>query len=142
MVNYYCHRCAVSNGIVSPEIPDDLSGTTYKLEKYLKHTDPVQSGNYPINSLFNDPSYDSYKNYIVNTMSSGAVMVDDRGRINMFWYAGKNIGVTYHNGQFVTSGDTVKVVLHNDEYKIHAYPTKITISGTATCEICGAIIPP
>jgi len=137
----YCHSCAVASGIVKPSIESNLSGTTYKLEKFLKHTAPATA--YPgINSVFHDPSYESYKNYIVTTQASGTAQIDDRGRTNMVWYAGSGIGAIYEDGEFRISANAVKLVLPNDDYKVHAYPiTLSTLLESTKCELCGKKTP-
>lgn len=140
MADYYCHSCAVSESIVVPEIPQNLSGSDYQLDKFLKHTAP--STVYPgVNSIFDNPTYDSYKDFIVTTLASGSVQIDDYGRTNMVWYAGSGIGATYEDGAFTTHTDSVKVVLHDDELKIHAFPTASNVLESKTCLSCGKEIP-
>ena len=90
---YYCHRCSVMLGLVKPEVPESLTGTSYQLEKFIKHTAPT--GTYPINSLFSDPSYERYRDFVATTIVSGSAYIDDRGRSNLLYFAGDKIGATY-----------------------------------------------
>lgn len=138
MSTFYCHQCSVALGIVSPEIPDSLTGTTYQLEKYIKHTAPI--GTYPVNSVFLDSSYDGYRNYIVTATVSGSACFDDRGHLNLVYFAGKEIGATYEGGHLVVPADTVVVVFHDNEWKLHGFPVDSGRFTPATCQNCGAPI--
>lgn len=137
----YCHSCAIASGIVKPSIQSNLSGTSYQLDKFLKHTAPA-AAYWGINSVFDDPSFESYKNYIVTTQASGTAQIDDRGRINMVWYAGSGIGAVHQGGEFKISATAVKLVLPNDDSKVHAFPIKLSRAlESSKCELCGASIP-
>ena len=135
MAHYYCHNCSRILGLVNPEIPTTLTGTSYQLEKFTKHTAPT--GSYPYNSIFSDPSYEIYQNYIVTTMVSGSVQVDDLGRTNLIYLAGKEVGATYENDELIVPADAVCVVLNDNECRIHGYPLNSTAFVTACCENCG-----
>ncbi len=135
MSKYYCHRCSVLLGIVSPEVPVSLTGTSYQLEKFIKHTAPT--GTYPINSVFSDPSYEGYRNYVVTTTVSGSAYIDDRGRTNLLYFAGDRIGATYENGHLLIPADTVVVVFHDNEWKLHAFPVSSNSFQQSICQNCG-----
>lgn len=119
-------------------MPVTLTGTTYQLEKFIKHTAPT--GSYPILSVFSDPAYETYRDYVVTTTVSGSAQIDDRGRTNLLWLAGQPVGATFKNGQFVFPTDTILVVWHDDQSKIHAFPVSSTEYGPANCANCGAPI--
>ena len=123
---------------MSPEIPVTLKGTSYQLEKFIKHTAPT--GVYSLNSVFSGPSYDQYHDYIITTTVSGSVQVDDRGRTNLLYFAGSGIGVTYENGRLSIPADTVVVVFHDNEWKIHAFPADSDSFQYSICQNCGAPI--
>ncbi len=133
---YYCHRCAAELGMMNPMVPHNLTATQYQLEKFIKHTAPM--GTYKINSVFNDPS--AYNNYVVYTAGSGCLQIDDRNRINLIWVAGRNIGATFIDGNFTFPDDSIKVVYHNDEWKIHAFPTLSDPIETKRCLNCGCLV--
>jgi hypothetical protein len=144
MSDYYCHQCASSTlGFVQPGNITSLSATSYQLGKFVEHTAPASSAlSKRVNSIFDDPSYSGYKNYIINTAASGWVEQDKQGRINLAWYAGKKTGVEYHNGAFFAPADGVKVALSNNTFKIHGFPfTTPSKLKTAKCKNCGASIP-
>ncbi|MDP7026631.1 MAG: hypothetical protein QGI16_06845 [Candidatus Marinimicrobia bacterium] len=104
----------------------------------MKHTLPnTQNG---LLSVFDSGSYDHYKDYIVNTMASGSVEIDSNNKTNVVLYAGKNTGVSYLNGNVISPPDTIKVVLSQNENKIHAYPTSSNDIKQETCQNCGAMI--
>ena len=105
-----------------PVSPSSLTDTAYKLDKFIKHTAPSASAVYPINSVFDDATYHAIEGHIVNTIASGFLEIDDRGRHSHIWYAGSRIGAEYHNGVFVAPTDGVKVVLFEDDTKVHAFP--------------------
>jgi hypothetical protein len=135
MSKYTCIDCAINQNSYNPAIPKNLTGTQYQLEKYLKHTAPASL--YSFNSVFIDPSMAAYRNYIVSAVSSGYVEVDNHHKLNIVWVASKDVGITYQNSFFYCSNDAVKVVFHDNEYKIHAF--SIPSSGLAArhCMVCG-----
>ncbi len=92
MPQYFCHLCSVSS-LVTPEFPTSLTGTFYQLEKYIKHTAPT--GTYPLNSIFIDPTYNTYRGYILTGTLSGLLEIDNYGRKNYLWYAGEVTGAEY-----------------------------------------------
>jgi hypothetical protein len=136
MSKYYCHDCALAQKVYAPIVDYiSLTGTQYQLEKFIKHTAPITLSG--IVSVFDDPRYIQYKHYTVNTSASGSVEIDNQGRTNIVWYAGNNIGVTYQNGLFVTTTDTVKVVFNDNEFKIHAFSVDSFKYEKKKCENCG-----
>jgi hypothetical protein len=42
----YCHDCAIRKGLINPidSTTISLTGTSYQLEKFVKHTAPLQYG--------------------------------------------------------------------------------------------------
>jgi len=107
----------------------------------MKHTAPCSSAIYPINSVFKDPTYETYENHIVNAAASGFLEIDDRGRKNIIWFAGSQIGVEYNDSVFVAPTDGVKLVLPEDENKIHAFSIGSSPMQSTTCASCGRTIP-
>ena len=97
MTKLFCHNCDVKLGVSLPANTNSPLDSEYQLEKFLKHTAPVK---YSYVSVFDSTGTENYKNYTVSTASSGWVEEDDRGRINMVWYAGKYTGATFENGIF------------------------------------------
>ena len=140
MSTYYCHTCAISDGILNPAEPTTFTGTNYQLEKYIKHTAPVT--NYHINSIFKEgPDYEAYENYIVSTTASGSVEIDNQGRTNLILVAGRETGYKKVNGVFKTTTIAVKVVLHDNEYQVHGYPYDSSVLEGVICSTCGCLIP-
>lgn len=131
----YCHSCATHLGLIQPSDFITLTGTSYQLEKYVKHT--VPTGTYSINSVFADPTYEKYSQYVVTTMASGSAVVDERGRVNLLWIAGEQTGATYEDDDLVLPTNGVFVVWHEDETKIHAFPVDTTQFTDARCQCCG-----
>ena len=131
-----CINCAISESYYNPQIPSEFpGGTQYQLEKYLKHTCP--SSSYDFNSVFSNPSTMAYGDYIVSTLASGYVEVDDRHRLNIVWVASKEVGVTYQDGLFFSTNDTIKVVFHDNILKIHAFPIPPSGVSSRYCIRCG-----
>lgn len=141
MAQYYCHQCAISKSLVTPVSPSSLTDTPYKAGKFIKHTAPSASSIYPINSVFNDPTYQAYENHFVNAAASGFLEIDDHGRKNIIWFAGSQIGVEYHNGVFVAPTDGVKLVLPEDDNRLHPFSIGSSPMKSALCASCGRLIP-
>ena len=136
MNTYFCHKCGTKRGIFSGNINVfNPTGNIYQFEKYLKHYNiPNISG---IISIFNKTGNEKYRDYIVNTLASGCVEEDIFGRINIVWIAGKRTGFMYKDGQLLGDTDAVKVVLHTDSKKIHAFPTGSASLSKEKCLMCG-----
>jgi hypothetical protein len=141
MPQYYCHQCAISNSLVRPASPSSLTDTPYKLCKFIKHTAPSASAVYSINSVFNDPTYQAYENYVVNATASGFLEIDYQGRKSIIWFAGSEIGVEYHNGVFVAPTDGVKLVLPEDVSRLHPFSIGSSPLKSTSCASCGRSIP-
>lgn len=140
MSTYYCHECARRDGHISPVVPTSglPPASGYLLEKFIKHT--IETSGHPINSVFNDPRWGVYQNYIVAGAASGALEIDDLGRKNLVFFAGRETGLTYANNAFAMSSSGVKVICSEDEAKIHAYPYAIGL-GVQRCATCGRPVP-
>ena len=138
MPKMFCHKCTLQLGIVHPASPASLTATDYQLGKFLKHTAP--SSSYPINGIFDDPSYEQYESYVVSALSSGSALVLDDGGVSMLWAAGRDIGIKVEEGKAAIPADTVTVVLVDDEFHIHAYPDASSYFRVANCVSCGVPI--
>lgn len=135
---YYCHDCSIKRwGANHNHTTTNLTGSTYTLGKFLKHTIPPPLSGSPIVSVFNDGDYPKYSGYVVNAMASGSTEVDYQGRRNVIWYAGKDVGVLYSGSTFTASTDTVKVVLAHDATKVHPFSVESGPLLTETCTDCG-----
>ena len=141
MAQYYCHQCAISGSLVRPVSSSSLTDTLYKADKFIKHTPPSASAVYSINSVFNDSTYQTYESYVVNAAASGFLEIDNRGRKNIIWFVGSQVGVEYHNGVFVAPTDGVKLVLPEDESKLHAFSIGSSPLQSRSCASCGKPIP-
>jgi hypothetical protein len=131
---YYCHRCAVKRDYLNPP-PTDPLATKFQLDAHRKHTTPGPG--YPVQSVFTMLSTQAYDRYIVTTLAAGAVEVDEKGRVNVIWVAGKTVGFQFNLGQLVTPPqDAVKVVRPSDTGKVHAYPAHSTTFTGAKCVDC------
>jgi len=132
---YFCHKCGAKRGILSGDIDIfDPTGNTYQLDKYFKHYNkPSVSSTV---SIFDKSGNEKYRDYIVNTLASGCVEEDIFGRVNIIWVAGKKTGYMYKDGQLQGDTDAVKVVLHTDTQKIHAFPTGSAKLSKEKCIMC------
>ncbi|MGA2111723.1 MAG: hypothetical protein ABSG98_06180 [Anaerolineales bacterium] len=138
MSSIYCHSCSVLLGLFRPELPDSLTGTSYQLAKYIKHTAPT--GTYPYNSIFEDTGFPQYMEYIVTATVSGSAQLDDRGRVNLLYLAGREIGLTYAHGELLAPADAILVVFHDNQWKIHGFPVDSRDLVPSYCANCGAPI--
>jgi hypothetical protein len=135
---HYCHRCAAELGHLRQPERNGLIGTTYQLEKYIKHT--VPDPKYPVQSVFSSPSTSVYASFVLETMAAGSLELDDSGRKNVIWAAGEPTGFMFNRGVLVQPQDAVKVVLSTSTGEIHAFPANSTTFFGATCVRCGAPI--
>jgi hypothetical protein len=136
-MTYYCHRCAETLGHLTNVYTSDPLQSTYQLGKFLKHTVP---GTFLDSSVFNSTSTGPYGDYIVSAAASGAVELDDRGRRNFIWLAGKQTGFEYKDAVLIGPTDGVKVVLSSEEKKVHAFPVVAAQLMTRSCASCGKLI--
>lgn len=140
MTTYYCHTCALQIH-ANPDISNyNLTGSAdgYQLGKFIKHT--IATPLLGVTSSYYDKTYESYKDYTVNSVASGSLEVVTRGNnteYNYIFYAGKNIGCQFVNGQPTLNEDAVKVVLSNNPNKIHSYTTGSFGIKQANCSKCG-----
>jgi hypothetical protein len=139
--SYYCTQCRISGSLIRPASPSSLIDTPYQVDKFSKHTAHSASAVYSINSVFDDPTYQTYQNYVMNAVASGFLEMDERGRKNIIRFAGSQIGKEYHNGMFTAPTEGVKLVLPEDENKLHAFSIGSSPLRTAPCASCGRSIP-
>ena len=135
---YYCHSCANKLSLIPDPPRDKIVKTQYQYKKHMKHTIPDST--YPIQSIFSHPSTAVYADHLVNTMLNGAVEIDNYGRTNIIWCAGKKTGFRYRSGQLVQPSDAVKVVLSTSTSSVHAFPENSTSFNKETCQHCGNLI--
>lgn len=138
---YYCHSCAIRLGHITPlqTSTPDLTGNAYQFDKYLKHTMPAHYAG--VLSIFDRPEYSMYQGYTVTGLLSGCCEIDAVGRINMIWYAGHHVGMTFENGIYSCPDDSIKVVLHDDITLIHSFPANYQQHYINRCRECDSIIP-
>jgi hypothetical protein len=138
MTTYYCHPCAASRGYLSTGQAGTLLGSTTQLEKYMKHTCPSSSE--ATQSVFTNASTALYGSYVVSALCAGSVEVDFKGRTNIIWAAGEDIGFQFESGVLQHPQSWVKVVLSTDSNRIHAYSQSSTDFTGANCAVCAASI--
>lgn len=139
MTKHYCRECRQTlgyNQFVDPMTDFTGSVGSYKFQKYLKHTSLPVIGSGTV-SVFDNADYDTYKDYIIDTVNSGSIEIDDCNRINLIWFANKQTGQSFKERQFEQFTDGVKLVLHTDDKKIHAFPTGSHGFLNAVCDNCG-----
>lgn len=76
----------------------------------------------------------------MNTALAGSVEIDDEGRTNIIWGAGKTVGFHCEHGELKHPEVVVKVVLSTDSGRIHAYPQSSTEFVGASCSDCGGVV--
>jgi hypothetical protein len=74
---------------------------------------------------------------MVSAMMEGAVEIDEMGRKNLIWCAGKDTGFRVKAGKIVRPTDAVKVVLSSISSSVHAYPENSTSFNDGNCAECG-----
>jgi hypothetical protein len=117
----------------------DFLGTAYQEEKFQKHTkgDPTA----PVNSTFDDEDRGTYQLEIARALDAGSCQVDQFGRRNIFYAANRPTGTTATKagGEVTVSG--LKIVLPDEQAKIHAFPYGSPEIPTKRCSRCGEQIP-
>ena len=139
MKQHYCHKCSIQLGYLNSSGVDqlNLTGSTYLLDKFIKHTlPPTQSG---LVSIFTDSSYENYKNSTVNTVASGSTIVNNN-QVDIVWFSNQANGISFINGIPQNNTDVVKTVLHHDSTKIHSFPINSIDLITMNCDNCGTNI--
>jgi hypothetical protein len=78
----------------------------------------------------------------VAATASGCLQIDDQGRKNLLFFAGKETGLQFQSGAFVSGGSCsgVIVVCSEDAAKIHAFPSNMPAE-SQVCAICGKPVP-
>ena len=141
MSQHYCHDCALRNGVFTPfDNPAiNLTGSAYQFGKFIKHTAPT--GSYEnLLSIFNRLDYSGYMNYTVSASVSGCAQIDDAGRTNLVWYAGRHVGMSFSGSRYHCAADAVKVVLHHDVTLIHSFPVNWEQHYINRCRACNNYI--
>ncbi len=138
---YFCHRCARHLGLISPVDPSALEPPTsdYQLKKFIKHSAPTREYD-NTNSVFDDPSWETHKDYMVSTAASGCLEIDDRNRKNIIFFAGERTGLRYDKGSFSAVCSGIKLVFSEDSANIHQLPSDFTPE-SKLCEQCGVCVP-
>ncbi len=135
MSTHLCWECALAEDYMESIQTLTPMGSTYRVEKFLEHMRPKRI--YDLNSIFVSNSTAQYKDWFITSSMSGSMEVDDRGRTSFVWFAGKQIGATFHRGKFSFATDAVKLVLPFAEDRVHAFPVSSTGYQSAKCARCG-----
>jgi hypothetical protein len=101
----------------------------------------LPTGNYPVNGVFSDPTYAVYSGYIASSLNAGFLEIDNQNRKNLVWYAGKEVGVEIRSGVFTAPAQGVKVVLPEDDSRLHAFPITGNSGTIVHCQYCRKPIP-
>lgn len=86
MATYYCHNCAAQLGYLRQVPAGKVVASSYQLDKYLKHTLPSLS--HELQSVFETPSTQTYRDYILDALAARSIEIDDHGSANVIWVAG------------------------------------------------------
>jgi hypothetical protein len=140
-MKYYCPECAVHLNLVNPidAATQNLTGSNYQLEKFVKHTAPIEY--HGLISGFFWQDYPLYRDFTISGSIAGIVQIDDQNRRNLIWYAGRDIGITYENGTYKLPNDAVKVVLSDNPTGIHAFPVNFELQYATLCLRCARPLP-
>ncbi len=117
---YYCHTCGSKLGLIRDPPHGKIIRTAQQYTSHLKHT--VPDSRFSIQSVFADPSTSAYAGHLVSAMLAGAVEVDEQGRTNIIFAAGRQTGFRYEFGQLIQPSDAVKVVQSSNSGLVHAFP--------------------
>jgi hypothetical protein len=142
MSKYYCRSCAIASGLIDRSLLPSVNatGSPYQVDKFLKHTQTGYYGHGAV-SLFDNPSYDTYKGYVISASLSGSLEVDDQNRRNLVVWAGQKIGVYYDPilGTVIYPESGVKLVLQQESGSFHAFTCNPPTG--STCSVCSCPLP-
>jgi len=136
MATYYCGPCRLSLGY-APALPSGaLLQTNSQQAKHAKHTLVERSER--LQSIFSDPSTATIRVEVENALSSGAMEVNERGRINFLTWSGQGVGHRYEWGTRIEGQELTKVVLSSNAGQRHQFTEAIARLGSQRCHVCGA----
>lgn len=139
MAQYCCQDCWTTLGLVSVAHPASFTGTNYQSEMFTKHHAPT--GNYQRNSVFDDPSYPKYSDYMATGSIAGYLEIDYYSRRNLIWAAGERTGAEYQRGVFFATSSGIKIVGVENHDGIHSYPVREIPGSYHFCRSCGKSLP-
>ncbi len=143
MNTYYCHTCALKLGLYAPPVDPasiNLTGNVYTLTKFIEHTVPASSSHKKLNSIYADPTYQTYKNYYVSGSASGSLEIQPDGKKNLILHAHKKLGSAFETGSFKFSGEAVKIVYPENTGKLHHFHVDANSYSLKICANCGCAI--
>jgi hypothetical protein len=132
---FYCRECGAKNGLLNTATGFNPTGSPYQRVRFIKHTTPT--GIYPINSVFDDPSFTGYSGYLASAITLGCLEVDNWGRSNRVWDAGKRVGQTLDPNAAPRPDSAVKAVLPYSPTAVHAFSTASDLISSGRCASCG-----
>lgn len=119
---YHCNQCSNRNAMLYPVSSNlNLTGSLYQENKFVKHTMWPSTPSYEVVSVFCDTTYGAYQNNIVSASIYGSIEVDTRWRTNVVWVAPTHVGYALKNNVIIERHNAIKLVLHTDINKVHAY---------------------
>jgi len=135
MATYYCGPCRLALGYAPSLSSGPLLQTGAQQAKHVKHTlvDPSER----LQSVFSDPSTATIRVEVENALGSGAMEVDDRGRINFLTWSGEGVGYRYESGTQIEEQDLTKVVLSSNAGQRHQFTEATARLGSQRCQRCG-----
>jgi len=135
MSNFICRECAIKKGLASSASTANVTGTSYQVDKYNKHTS-APTNNPSAVSIFDDSSIGNYEGHIATALASGAVEIDSQDRKSFVYTPQKRVGTTYSSG-YQRADSAVRVVCPDNPHKIHSYPTASKQITDGRCMNCG-----
>lgn len=138
---YYCYECRVGLDGLDTIRTGSVLGSSYQVQKFVKHTLQGSGSTHLLNSVFETTTVNRYRDWIINSAASGCLEIDEQGRHNYLYYAGREIGVTYSDGEFAWTDDCVKLVPPYDEDRIHSFPVSSTSFQEASFQSCSKPVP-
>ena len=114
----------------------DLLATEYQRQKHRKHTTP--SSSHTVQSVFDDPSEEYYRQTIQEAYKLGAMEVTSRGTDILFCPSTQSsFGFKQRWGSHLGRQDTVRVVKSTDALQVHAFLNASSDHSSHRCDACG-----
>jgi hypothetical protein len=134
-----CNICANKRALI-PHYDTgttNLTGSAITLGKFLDHT---QTGSRAgdVVSIYQDPTYNTYKDLFFSTLYSGSYHVDHKGRESMVFVLSGHCGFSWDDGnkQVRYPEDAIRLVCFRDPNKVHHFSIDSQRLQPTQCDDC------
>lgn len=141
-----CDSCALLAGYQIPSWDiqnNNYTGHLYQVNKFFDHTITGNRNSSGPVSLLDDPTYDNYKDLMIDTLNSGYYEIDAQNRVNKGYYVGNDIGSNYdpQTNTVRYKEQFFKVVKFDTPTGVHGFSFDPVYSApTRQCDNCSRLL--